>query len=312
MKDAIIDDDLHAYVDGELDSGRRRQVEAFLATRWDKTAAVEDYHRQRIVLHRLFDRIEDRGLPDDMQKLAAQADRALRIGRLVRTGMRTTALCAAFAVVAVATTYSARIGQEQRADPLKDFRQQAIRAHLALGDDPLTADPAAEGAAISAPELNAVGLIPVARNLIAAGSGDALQIIYVDSDNSRVTLFVKSVEGGGRNTGTFLAENGVGQIYWRDAGIAFSLLGPADEETLSRIADAIGGVGAATFLLPGLSVNTAATAVHTEFEPVSEPPLDEIDVLPKTDPLIEGDGTLEETAPATQSRRIRPLVTVPS
>ena len=57
----------------------RREVEAFLSTRLDKTAAVEDYRRQRIVLHRLFDHIEDRRLPNDLLSLAAQADRALRI-----------------------------------------------------------------------------------------------------------------------------------------------------------------------------------------------------------------------------------------
>ncbi len=311
MKKQITDDDLHAYVDGHLDSQRRREVEAFLSTRWDKATAVEDYRHQRIVLHRLFDNIEDRALPDDMQSLTAQADRALRVGRLVRTGMRTTALCAAFTLVAVATVYSTNTGQEPLADPLRDFRRQAIQAHLALGDDPLTGDPAAEGPAISAPELDAVGLIPVARRLIPAESGDALQIIYVDSDNSRVTLFMKSVDGTVRHTETFTAEEGIGQIYWRDAGVAFSLLGPSDEETLSNIAQALGGVGAAIFTLPDLTVDAASTAVQIELEPVAEAPPDEIEAPPTPDPLIEGD-TPQEAAPATQSRRIRPLVTVAS
>ncbi len=310
MKNAVTDNDLHAYVDGHLDQERRREVESYLSTRPDKAVVVNDYRQQRIILHRLFDGIEDRAMPRDLRHLATEADRALRVGRLIRTGTRAAVVCAAFLFVTVTVFYGApNIVRPDASDTLKDFRQQAVQAHLALGDNPLETDPALEGPLPAAPELDAVGLIPVARRLIHTNSGAALQVVYVDSDDSRVTLYAQTVDSGFRHAVTFVAEDGVGQMYWRNNGVAFSLLGPSDKEQLSRIADAIGGIGTAMFTLPDLPLDAASTAV--QMEPLAEGAPEEIEAAPAPPAEIENEAP-DEAIPATQSRRQRPQMTVAS
>ncbi len=306
MKTAIEDRDLHAYVDGQLDAERRRRVEAFLSTRPDKAALVDDYRRQRILLHRLFDNIEDRRIPQSLQSLASQADGALRAGRRIRMGGRAAAICGGTALAVLAVVQSTTNRQPDLADALLDFRRQAIEAHLSLGDTPLTADPAVEGAVLSMPELESIGLMPVARRLISADSGDAMQIVYVDADNTRVTLYMKPINGAQRGVATFSAAEGVGQMFWRNAGVAFSLLGPSDEESLTRIAEAIGDIDASLFSLGDLPLDSAATAAKADLEPIVEGTADPIEVVPApANPEINGDQTPDETLPATQSRRLQ-------
>ncbi len=303
MTTTITDADLHAYVDGCLDPGRR-DVEAFLSTRPDKAATVEDYRRQNLMLHRLFDRIEQRRAPGKLLELAANADRALRAGRRLFGVARATAVCASLALVAVTAWYV--LFDRGGPDPLRDFRQQAIRAHLALGDDAATGDPAADGAVLSAPELDAIGLIPVARRTFPSASGAALQIIYMDAENRRISLYLKNVTTDVRDALTFTSQDGVGQMYWRNAGFAFGLLGPSDKAELSRIADAIGGIDTATFLtLDELPVDAAATAVQIELEPVSDA-APEVEAAPPVAPP-----TADENAPdKSQSRRAHPVGTL--
>ncbi len=303
MNRSITENDLHAYVDGHLDPDLRREIEAFLSTSPRHAALVEDYRRQRIVLHRLYDRIEEGDLPAQLESLAASADRARRVGRLVHGAARGGALCVVLALVAGTLFYSAP-RFDQVADPLVDFRRQAVAAHLALGDDPLTTDPAVEGASLTVPELDAIGLIPVARRLLQTSSGHALQIIYADKDNVRVTLYAQSVAGDKRGS-AFAADQGVGQIFWRDGGVAFSLLGMPDEERLTHIADAIGGIGSAMFPLTEVPLDTAtSTAVQIELEPLADGAADEIEVLPApVQPEVEP--VDQEPLPATQSRRFK-------
>ena len=309
MNIVLTDNDLHAYVDGQLEPERRREVEAFLSRSPHYAALVEDYRRQRILLHRLYDGIEEGELPTEITSLAATADRALRVSRLVRTTTRGAAVCGAIALVAGTILYTAPTFNQQTADPLVDFRRQAIAAHLALGDDPLTTDPAVEGASLTVPELDAIGLIPVTRRLLQTSSGAALQIIYADNDNTRVTLYAQSVDGEIQDA-AFAAEDGVGQIFWRDSGVAFSLLGMPDEERLSRIADAIGAVGSAMFPLTEVTLDTAtSTAVQIELEPLADGTPDEVEALP---PPVqpEAEPAADEQIPATQSRDLRQTLAI--
>ncbi|MBO6784503.1 MAG: hypothetical protein JJ899_14710 [Alphaproteobacteria bacterium] len=50
------EDDLHDYVDGRMDSGRRKEFEEFLQHNPEIAAVVEDYRRQNQMLRALFAR----------------------------------------------------------------------------------------------------------------------------------------------------------------------------------------------------------------------------------------------------------------
>ena len=64
-KDAhpVNDVDLHAYVDGELDEGRRLDVEAYLAGNPEAAEQVRQYQQINQDLHRLFDPVLNESVP---------------------------------------------------------------------------------------------------------------------------------------------------------------------------------------------------------------------------------------------------------
>ncbi len=53
----VSEDDLHAYVDGQLDGNRRLAVERWLADDADAARRAEDYRTQTALLHDLFDTV---------------------------------------------------------------------------------------------------------------------------------------------------------------------------------------------------------------------------------------------------------------
>ena len=54
-KTTITDNDLHAYVDGQLEAARRAEIEAHLAANEVAAKAVRDYRRLNRRLHEEFD-----------------------------------------------------------------------------------------------------------------------------------------------------------------------------------------------------------------------------------------------------------------
>ena len=59
--------DLHAYVDGQLDPARNAEVAAYLGANPQALARVEVYRKQNQTLHALFDPTLDEPLPAALQ-----------------------------------------------------------------------------------------------------------------------------------------------------------------------------------------------------------------------------------------------------
>jgi len=85
---AVREDDLQAYVDGQLDARRRATIEAHLAAHPGEAVRVTAYRNQNIGLHALFDPLDGpddaatvADLPPALAALAGEIDAALRTGR---------------------------------------------------------------------------------------------------------------------------------------------------------------------------------------------------------------------------------------
>ncbi|MDR3516997.1 MAG: anti-sigma factor [Azospirillaceae bacterium] len=68
----IADEELHAYVDGQLDSARRIQVDAWLAEDGAGQVRLEAYRAQDEALHQLFDSVLTEPLPPGLADLTEQ------------------------------------------------------------------------------------------------------------------------------------------------------------------------------------------------------------------------------------------------
>lgn len=82
----IEDEELHAYVDGQLGSARRIQVDAWLAEDEDGLARVEAYRAQADALHLAFDSVLTEPLKPEIAALAGQLRMRLE-GRTPVSGM---------------------------------------------------------------------------------------------------------------------------------------------------------------------------------------------------------------------------------
>src|SRR5258707_982386 len=59
----VTEDELHAYVDGELPAERRGDVEAWLATHADDAARVQSWRAMAEVLHARYDGVANEPVP---------------------------------------------------------------------------------------------------------------------------------------------------------------------------------------------------------------------------------------------------------
>ena len=62
-KISITEDELHAYVDNELPTERRGDVEAWLAAHPDDAARVQSWREMAEALHARYDSVADEGWP---------------------------------------------------------------------------------------------------------------------------------------------------------------------------------------------------------------------------------------------------------
>ena len=85
MNDArpVADDDLHAYVDNQLDPARRVEVERYLEQHPEAAATVNDLRRLGQSLHSLFDPVLMEPIPAAIQFPPVKQRRALRAAAVV-------------------------------------------------------------------------------------------------------------------------------------------------------------------------------------------------------------------------------------
>jgi anti-sigma factor RsiW len=149
---AVREDELQAYVDGQLDSRRRAAVEAYLAAAPHEAARLAAYRSQNIGLHALFDPLDGPGgpatrdsaaLPPGLAALAHEVDQQLDARhaaaepsqrpasrpKVQPTARRLSRLAASIALL-VSASAAGWIALEQSGwdhDPLVSFTRQAAQ-----------------------------------------------------------------------------------------------------------------------------------------------------------------------------------------
>ncbi|HWT53223.1 MAG TPA: zf-HC2 domain-containing protein, partial [Rhodocyclaceae bacterium] len=79
-KHFISEQDLHAYVDGELSPARRIEIEAWLSESPEAAARVQAWQEQNHALKALFNPLLNETMPERLLQAAAQAPATSRPG----------------------------------------------------------------------------------------------------------------------------------------------------------------------------------------------------------------------------------------
>ncbi len=248
----IGEDDLTAYVDGELPPERRALVEKWLAAHPEDRARVTEDQQIKARLADSLAALADTSLPDQLRVDRIMADRATRrMG-----GLRRMAAVVALVAASGAGGWILR-GTAPAVEVARNSVQTGVQAALVaynvyvpekLHPVEVSAEGQAHlgkwlgnrlGAPVKIPDLGAQGLTLLGGRLLPGSDGQpAGQLMYETAGGERVTLYLQG--GFGEETAfVFSRENDVGAFAWRSPDLAYVLTGAMAQDELLNIAHAI-------------------------------------------------------------------------
>lgn len=236
----VIEADLLAYVDDRLPAGRRADVEAHLARHAEDAAKVAAWQQQADDLRAHFAPLDESVTPALAALFAPKPSRVFPV--MLRI--------AAVLLIAVIGAGAGWVGRGYVAAPVvvAALPQEAARAHLVYSKEvlhPVEVTAKEEqhlvtwlskrvGTQLKVPSLAAQGYGLVGGRLLPASSGNnaAAQFMYENRQGQRLTLYVRSGEGGSDTSFRFAGEGNAVAFYWVDGGFGYALTGEAGREAL--------------------------------------------------------------------------------
>jgi anti-sigma factor RsiW len=239
----VTEDELHAYVDGELAPDRREAVETWLATHADDSLRVAAWRTQIEALRARYGGVVAEPVP---ARLAL--DRiATRNRKWI--GVAAAATIAAF-IVGGAAGWGARGASAAAPNEFDVFTSEAVDAHRLYVVEvrhPVEV-PAAEAShlvqwlskrlnyQVRAPDLESIGLKLVGGRLLPGPGGAAAFLMYESATGERFTIYC--TRANAPNTALrFNTFGQVGAFYWVDGDFMFVVSGESDRGTLQKIAE---------------------------------------------------------------------------
>ncbi len=237
----VTEDELHAYVDGELPPERRSDVEAWLATHADDAERVRSWRAMADALHARYDTVANEPVP-----------RRLEIERLARTPRKWLygAIAASFAafVMGGGTGWLAH-GAAAKPSIFQSFTVDALDAHRLYVVEvrhPVEV-PGNErvhlqqwltkrcGWNVRAPELDATGLKLVGGRLLPGPTGPASFLMYESASGERFTVYTAKATTETTQM-RYTTQNNEGALFWADRGVGYVVSGGSDRERLTQVA----------------------------------------------------------------------------
>jgi len=237
----VTEDELHAYVDGELPPERRGDVEAWLTAHPDDAARVQSWRAMAEALHARYDSVADEAVP-----------KRLEIERLVRQPRQW--VYGAIAATLAAFIAGGSVGwmaHDVAAAPstFQSFTLDALDAHRLYVVEvrhPVEV-PGSErahlqqwltkrcGWDVRAPELDATGLKLVGGRLLPGPTGPASFLMYESASGERFTVYTARAEAETTQM-RYARHDNDGALFWADRGVGYVVSGGSDRERLTQIA----------------------------------------------------------------------------
>lgn len=250
----ISDEQLSAWVDGELGAAEHARVEAWVQDHPEDAARAAAWADDRRALHALFAPVSGevvparvqaavwRGAPGPRWVLAACAAGLLLAGGLIGGGLvwqqHRRLLAQAQQRLAAGTAQ----GWVQRAafahsvytiEPRHPVEVKAQEEHLARWLTRRIEVP------VKLFDLQAQGFQLVGGRLLPDGPGKSAQLMYEDAKGLRVTVYLRKPEQGTNAAFRYERQGDLGLFYWVEEGCGYALVGALPRETLLALAEAI-------------------------------------------------------------------------
>jgi anti-sigma factor RsiW len=242
----VTEDELHAYVDGELPMDRRAAVEAWLSAHPEDAARVAAWRLQAEAIRARFSNTIHETIPERLKIEALTRSR--RNWRAIAAAM----VALAFLVGGVAgwmarstTEVVAAIG-----DPADDLAQHALAAHkLYIGEirHPIEVEANAAhltpwlssriGMPLRLPDFSAFDLKLLGGRLLPGEGSPAALLMYENGSGDRITFYISKLQQPQMSFRYYTSDN-VAAIRWVVGGYGYVVSGPADKMRLKELARA--------------------------------------------------------------------------
>lgn len=239
----VTEDELHAYVDGELPADRRAAVEAWLSTHPDDMARVAKWRALSDAVHARYGNVAAEPIPGRLS-----LDQIERAGRSWKS-IAAAAAIGAFLVGGLAGWW-ARGASAAAPDTVQTFTTEALDAYKLYVVEvrhpvEVPGNEAAHlvqwlskrvGYQLQIPDLQPLGLTLVGGRLLPGPRGAAAFFMYESKSGERYTLY--STRSDGQDTALrYNAEGPVAALYWAEGDKAYVVSGEADRERLHKVAE---------------------------------------------------------------------------
>ncbi len=258
------DDELHAWVDGQLAAERHGAVEHAIAHDPAVAAKIAAWHTQRDALRRLHGELLDAPVPAALlgaldRRPASQAKQAQHAPWLRWGGMAAGVLLAFAAGWLGNAQWSTPRGGAQlaKAPAVREFVHDASIAHVVYA--PEKRHPVEVAASeqqhlvqwlskrldrpLKVPDLSTQGYTLVGGRLLPGETGARAQFMFENATGERVTLYIGTLDANAsgavaaRETAfRFASEGPVPSFYWVDQGFGYALAGKLPRDLLLKLA----------------------------------------------------------------------------
>jgi anti-sigma factor RsiW len=225
--DLVTEEELHAYLDGELPDERKALVESYLRQRPDEMRRLNAYRADGEAIARIF---------------AAGVARP-------RSGSRQLLLRVASAVVLLAIGSSAGwVARDQLLPSTDPLVQQAVAAHamFATSSGPLSSLPLGDvarletiishelAARMRVLELNDLGYELVAAHMLPSPNARAVQLVY-GSAGRPISIYLEARPGARETPFRNSRHGSISTVAWEDDDVACAISGEVEPKTLKAI-----------------------------------------------------------------------------
>lgn len=248
----IEEQDLHAYVDGQLGQQRREIVEAWLLEHPEDAQRVEEFQKQNQAMHAMFDPVLSEPVPEGLTtNPVVQQNSSQHKSALFRF-----AAAVGYLFVGSIIGYAVHDANPTPAPYSVEasLPRQAALAHAVYTPEvvhpvEVTADQEAHltkwlskrlGKDLRVPHLSPLGFNLVGGRLLPGSTGPAAQFMYENSQGKRLTLYVKNVEDTTNETAfRYNQQDGVSVFYWVDGTLGYAISGEIEKQGLLKAANEV-------------------------------------------------------------------------
>jgi anti-sigma factor RsiW len=240
----VSEDELHAYVDGELPAERRNAVETWLAAHPDDAAKVVAWRNQAELIRARYGAVAEEKVPERLS-VALLARRRNR-GLTAAVAVAIAAFLAGGIAGWVARGFERPVTSDLArftTDALDAYRLYAVevRHPVEVGGDqrPHLVEWLSKrlGSPLRAPDLEKLGLKLVGGRLLPGPTGATAFFMYETASGERFTLYCGHTSDRETALRYTVGEQNAA-YYWVDRDLAYVLSGPAERDKLYAIAQA--------------------------------------------------------------------------